>query len=55
MYTTKNVLAYWDYDRSHNRNSVMVLATGYHRKRLNFLIFAGVNITIAIDTLCQTI
>jgi len=28
MYKTKNILAYWDYDRSYDRNSVIALATG---------------------------
>ena len=27
IHKTKNVLAYWDYDRSYDRNSVIVLAT----------------------------
>ena len=27
MYKTKNVLAYWDYDRSYDRNSVIALTT----------------------------
>ena len=31
MYKTKNVLAYWDYDHSYDRNSVKVLATGAKR------------------------
>jgi len=26
MYKTKNFLAYWDYDRSYNRNLITVLA-----------------------------
>ena len=37
MYKTKDVLAYWDYDRSYDRNLVIVQATEVMPRATNLL------------------
>ena len=39
MHETKNVLAYWDYDRSYDRNRVIELATGLQASKEIYKMF----------------